>query len=313
MSSKGKRDTPFGELKLFNERSTNATVIVQLCTTRGESVPSGQNGNSGPQLVPAGTTTTPVVWKPAEIVDFVESVMVDVYDQDGVTRRVTFGPMGVGLQNAAYVEDLRITLSGSENGNLVGTVLVELGVIGGDGSWTTLRSAKQQCLTNGGSKADVTFQCTTRMLNGKKIVLGTWNTLNQSGIVQSEPNKNPPYTTWTLTQVSASPMEYQILTSATSPTGPAAIGVWLAGNGPAKVAGQINPADTSAPPPVTQFILIQYAEGAAPIGPGNYQIVALDGGLAITSVNANFQTQFSLMPPDSPNPPNEQYFNVLGL
>ena len=300
------REEPsFGGVKIFNERSTNATVMVQLCTTRG----GPPVASSGMKPVPPGNSANPVPWTPPGIVNFVKSVMVDVYDADGTTHRVTFGPMGVGFSNGAILKNVRITLSGSEGGNVVGTVLVELC----DATWTKLRSAQQHCMTGGASSPNVTFECTTQKLSGVNIVLGTWNTSNQSGIVQSQPNQNPPFTTWTLMQVSASPMAYQILTTATGPTGPAAIGVWLNGNGPAKVAGQYNPANSSSSAPITQMILVQYAEGTAPIGEGNYQIVDLADGYAMTSVNADFQTQFGFVPPDSPNPPNQQYFNVLGI
>ena len=296
-----KEDPMFGGVKIFNERSTPATVQMKLCLQRGAAPVSTSNMT----LVAPGAT---VNWTPLHPQTLVKCVMIDVYDADGVTPRVSFGPMGVGLASG-ILKNVKITLSGIESGAMVGNVLVELLNAAGN----TLRSARQINLTNGGSKENVRLECATQKSNGSTILVGTWNTDNGSGVVQCVSGVAPAgYTTWKLRQFSASPRTYQILTMETSATGPAAIGVWNDGAGPEKVTGQINPAEAPETADRTKFLLIQYAD-SGPIEQGSHQIVALQGGLAMTSVDANFETQFHLRNPDSPAPANQQYFNVQGL
>ncbi len=113
-----KADASFGGVKIFNERSSEVYVQVQMVAQQGGSVVL--RGDSTRKLVPANTTVNPVNWGLGVVMPPATCVLVTVYDSlaDNATVLASFGPKGVqckydgAARNINNVE-VRVSLDGA--------------------------------------------------------------------------------------------------------------------------------------------------------------------------------------------------------
>lgn len=295
----GRRDPPdptsFGEVKIFNERSTDAQVNVALCQGRGDAAAASNRIS-----VAAGTPPdNPATWTPQDLENIL-SARVDAYASDGTTMTATFGPMGVGRAGGptqVYLSNLQITL---------GDWSVTVEIFDEDWSQPPIRTAtialnnppmstwfNVTCVGNGNQLVSV---------DPSKLKVGREPDPNGDGVVQNPVIPNDLGQQW------------ELVPPAQLPPGTTAVGqLWLQSNTQVTAAVARYVADGNpqlagmAVPPGSPFgsgtdglLVIQYSDG-----PGDtFQIVDLATGLALTSPSADTspQPQLTFIAPD-PSPP----------
>jgi hypothetical protein len=289
MASKSKRDVPFQEVKIFNERSSPANVQVQICQNRVEAPVL-----TSPMLEVAANGQLDPPWQPSDQ-ENIKSILVSTYLADGTTNDVTFGKTGVGLQfgtSDINLVNVKITLSGTS------TVQIDLCDI----EWNVLRTAYQKPLPTQPESGFVELMSS----NGQAVMQlfapsAEWG----NGIVVGPPvDPSPQRQQWSIVVAATNPTNYFFQCTTGSTT--CALGRWASPNPSVWNAGQVVPPQVDYAK-CDQMIVVFYRDGGGVFQ--GVQIVDIDMGFALSAVNKNSGQQLQFALPDSVDS-SEQLWNI---